>query len=522
MAKQRQMMRVPALTNDGGRAEVVLQKPTFMKRLKSALRFDQNTWAEQIMIYQNNSYPLDWSSSNVSDDFEDAPNDFDAYVAQAYKGSGAVFAGMEAWRLGFCEIRFQYQKMLKGRPGKLFGTPGLSVLESPWNNAFTADLLARAINHFHLAGNHYVVTEGVGDNASLRVLMPQWVKIILTAPPDKAVKSDIAGYVYRPGGTENKSLWKYYPIDGSQGTVAHWAPIPDPDAQYRGMSPLTPIMTEIQSDRAITKHKHMWFRHGASPSIAVTFKEDVDDEQFKKFMRTMRRDHTGLENAYKPMYLGNGADVKVLNAEPIDWLNVGGHTETRILAALNIHPTLVGLAENLHGSTLNQGNYGASKDRFIDMGLRPQWRSLCQAYSVLVPKLNGARLWYDSRDIAFLRADKAAEAEYLQSIATTINSLVTNGFTAESAKAYAIERDPDLLVHTGYVSVQLQLPGQAAAAAGGAGAPDADQPTAPNAGASKPDNSSGGNASSGTDQSGGTSGSSGNSGSSGTSGSGGK
>lgn len=520
MAKQPKTVRVPALTDDGGRAEVVFQRPSILRRIKGLLRFDVQTWAEQVMIFGNNSYPLGGFGASASEDHEDVPNDFESYVSQAYKGSGAVFAGMEAWRLAFCEIRFQYQRMVKGRPGALYGVPALGLLENPWDNAFTADLLARAINHVHLGGNHYVVTEGVDENARLRVLRPDWVSIILTAPPNKAVKSDIAGYLYKPGGTEDKTLWKVYPIDGSQGTVAHWAPIPDPDAQYRGMSPLTPILTEIQSDRSIIKHKQKWFSHGASPSIAVSFKDIVTDEQFAKMMKAVKREHTGVDNAYKPMFLGGGADVKVLNAQPIDWLNVGGHGETRILAALNIHPTLVGLAENLHGSTLNQGNYEAAKSKFIDMGLRPQWRSLCQAYSVLLPKLKSSRLWYDGRDIAFLRADKTAEAEYLQSIATTINSLVTNGFTPDSAKLYAIERDPSLLEHTGLFSVQLQEPGAVQATA--SGAPDANQPGAPNAGANKPDKADGGNASSGTDQSGGTAGSSGSSGSSGTSGSGGK
>lgn len=520
MSKSKQVMRVPAFTDDGGRAEVVFQRPSILQRVKSLFRFDQNDWAAQMAIFNGNSYPLGGYGASASDDHEEAPNDFQSYVAQAYKGSGAVFAGMEAWRLAFCEVRFQYQKLNAGRPGKLFGVPALSILESPWENAFTADLLARAINHFHLAGNHFVVTEGVGDNGRLRVLRPDWVSIILTAPPNKAVKSDIAGYLYKPGGTQDKTLWKVYPIDGSQGTMAHWAPIPDPDAQYRGMSPLTPILTEIQSDKAIIKHKHQWFKHGASPSIAVSFKDIVTDEQFKIMMRSMKREHAGVDNAYKPLFLGGGADVKVLNAAPIDWLNVGGHGETRILAALNIHPTLVGLAENLHGSTLNQGNYEASKNRFIDMGLRPQWRSLCQAYSVLVPKLKGARLWYDGRDIAFLRADRLAEAEVLQSAASTINSWITAGFTPDSAVLAYAERDPALLVHTGLVSVQLFEPG--------AGTLDPDgnalTPGKSGQGADKPGRpeSDGGNAPSGTDKASGTAGSSGKSGSSGTSGSGGK
>jgi hypothetical protein len=37
--------------------------------------------------------------------------------------------------------------------------------------------------------------------------------------------------------------------------VAHFAPIIDPLADFRGMSWLTPILREIQADQAMTRHQ---------------------------------------------------------------------------------------------------------------------------------------------------------------------------------------------------------------------------------------------------------------------------
>jgi hypothetical protein len=58
-----------------------------------------------------------------------------------------------------------------------------------------------------------------------------------------------------------------------------------------------------------------------------------------------------------------------------------------------------------------------------------------------------------------LREDAKDAAEITQTNATTIGQLVREGFTAESAKAAVIAQDMSLLVHSGLVSVQLQVPG---------------------------------------------------------------
>jgi len=295
-------------------------------------------------------------------------------------------------------------------------------------------------------------------------LRPDWVDIILTQPPDKAVDSDVAGYVYMPGGRgSNPENWEIYPIDGSNGVVAHWCPIPDPDALYRGMSWLSPVIREINADKAATLHKAKFFENAATPNLAVAFKETVTNEQFKEFMESMDSLKGGVEHAYETLYLGGGADVTVVGADlrQMDFKATQGAGETRIAAAARIPPVFVGLSEGMQGSSLNAGNFTAAKHMFGDSTMRPLWRSVCAAYEPLLKGMpKDARLWYDDRDIAFLRDDRTTIAEMRKVEAGTISVLIQSGYEPQSIIQAIKQEDWDLLSHTGLFSVQLQPPGE--------------------------------------------------------------
>jgi hypothetical protein len=300
---------------------------------------------------------------------------------------------------------------------------------------------------------------GIAPTSRIRVLRPNWVETILTAPPNESVQSDVAGWIYKPGGTQDRSLWEFYVAGDSR--FAHWAPTPDPEAQFRGMSWLTPVVREIMSDKAATKHKGKFYENGATPSFAVSFKETVTAEQFKEFKALMRETHQGADNAYKPLYVGGGADITPLmyDLRQLDFKATQGAGETRIAAAARVHPVIVGLSEGMQGSSLNAGNFKAAKDAWADGEMRPLWQSLCQSYESLVRTPEGARLHYDDRDISFLREDIEQKAKVLAQEADIIQGLVMQGFTWESARDALVEGgDWRLLKHTGLFSVQLQPP----------------------------------------------------------------
>ncbi|MBT8241277.1 MAG: phage portal protein, partial [Acidimicrobiia bacterium] len=135
---------------------------------------------------------------------------------------------------------------------------------------------------------------------------------------------------------------------------------------------------------------------------------------------------------------------------------------TRIAAAGGIHPTVIGLSEGLQGSSLNAGNYGQARRRVSDGTLRPLWRDFAGSFETLVPPPSGAELWYDDRDIAFLRDDEQDLATIRQTDASSIRQLVDAGFTPASVVAAIQADDMNLLEHTNLFSVQLQAPGSTA------------------------------------------------------------
>jgi hypothetical protein len=90
----------------------------------------------------------------------------------AYQNSGVVFGVVLARLSLFSEAEFKYQDL---KDKHLFGTPDLSILETPWPGATTGDLLARMEQDVSLAGNAFIRRV---DDTQLERLRPEWVTIV--------------------------------------------------------------------------------------------------------------------------------------------------------------------------------------------------------------------------------------------------------------------------------------------------------------------------------------------------------
>lgn len=415
---------------------------------------DQNFFGFQGMRYPVFSFSTGGSRDEIDQSFT-------GYVHGAYKQNGPVFAVVLARMALFSEARFLYQRMRNGRGTDLFSTRDLQILETPWPDGTTGDLLTRAEQDVSMGGNFYVVKEAGPFGRRLRRLRPDWVQLILTADPSIATKADVAGIMYTPGGGRVSGV-PGEPTGKSEFFLpeefAHWAPIPDPDALYLGMSWITPILSEIYADKAATDHKARFFENAATPNFVASFKESVTTEEFNEFVEMYQADQSGVQNAYKTLFLAGGADVRVIgaNLEQMSFKETQGAGETRICAAGGVPPIIVGLSEGLASATYS--NYGMARRKFGDHWARPQWRSFCAAISHLVATPTDARLWYDDRDIAFLREDAKDLVEIQSLQVTMINSLITNGWDQDTAVRAVMSGDIMTLIgsHTGLFSVQLQ------------------------------------------------------------------
>jgi HK97 family phage portal protein len=426
--------------------------PIQSERGGTILPYSLDQWIAD-MSYNGVTYPFIVNNGNQPQNNEEIGGDYRGYVEGIYKRNGVVFACMAARQLLFSEARFQYQRMRAGRPGDLYGTPALSVLETPWTNGTTGSLLERAITDVDLAGNAYMVRRG---NA-IRRLRPDWVTILGGSQSDSPIDAEVVGYVYHEGGRGNDP-------DGQvlfPEAVAHFKAYDDPTARFKGMSWLQAIVGEILGDSAATAHKTNFFENGANLGYVVTMDPEgrMGPEQFKNWVETFKHGHEGAHNAYKTLFLSNGADVKVVgtNFRDLDMKAVQGAGETRICAAARVPPIIVGVSEGLESATYS--NYGQARRAFADLTMRPMWRKMAGALATIVDVPSDSRLWYDDRDIPFLQEDEKDASEIQQMQANTIRTLIDAGYEPDSVVLAVTNGNYDMLEHTGLFSVQLQKPG---------------------------------------------------------------
>jgi phage portal protein BeeE len=414
--------------------------------------------------YGGNTYPfgsavdprLGLSQTLSGNRAQQFTSDLPGHAAAVVKCPPA-FAAQMVRALVLSQARFTFRGLRSSKtPGKLFGNRDLGVLERPWRNATTGELLARMEWSAGLGGNAFV-TNWARDR--LRVLRPDWTGILFGSElepddPSHALDGDVLGYVYCNGGFHSGNRVRTLTPD----QVAHWSPLPDPLNAGLGMSWITPAIREIQGDQLATQHKIKFFENGATPNLVVKGIPAVTREQFTDIVDMLESNHAGVANAYRTLYLTAGADATVVGSDlkQIDFKQTQGAGETRLSVLSRVPAPLLGISEGLAGSSLNAGNFGMARRMFADTWVYPSLQDVAAALAPLVKVPDDAELWFDPSDMPILREDAKDAADIEQIKATTIVSYVREGFTPESAIAAVQGQDVKLLKHTGLVSVQLQ------------------------------------------------------------------
>jgi len=369
------------------------------------------------------------------------------------------------------QARFTFRRRAStAKPGRTFGGRALGILERPWKNGTTGQLLTTMEWHAGLAGNAYVTNRTPGR---LRVLRPDWVAVVYGSeqePEDAALALDgeLIGYAYANGGlvapgngTLTASANRVHTLLPDE--VAHYtaAGLTDPEGGGIGMSWLTPALKDIQSDRLATEHKIQFWKNGAAPNLVVKGIPAVTKTQFDEIVEMMEANHAGIQNHFKTLYLTAGADATVIgsNFQQMDLKNVTALGETRISSLSRVPASLLGISEGLQGSSLNSGNFDSSRRVFADTWVSPTLQDYAASLAPLVDVPNDAELWPDTSDMPILRDDSKAAAEIEALKQASIVAYVNAGFTPESAVAAVAAGDVSLLKHSDLLSVQLQKPG---------------------------------------------------------------
>lgn len=396
-------------------------------------------------------------------DAETPIQDFQALAAYGYGSPGysspvgptgitgnAVLFGLIDKRLSvFTEMRFKFRAL---DDKHLFGTAELEKLENPWQDGVTGDLLARMEQDASLAGNSYIRDTGDPDNP-LERLRPDWVTLIskVFLAPNGSQYRKMIGVWYDPVGDLARDP-EYYPI----AEIAHWDPIPDPLANFRGMSWITPVIRELNGDIRMSEYREAYFRNAATPNLVIKYDQKIAPERINRLKNRIKERHTGPDGAFGTLVLDEGADLTVVGKDmqgsAFDALQAAG--ETRMAMAAGVPPLIAGLRQGLQASQI--GQYKQAMDAFIDMKIRPNWRQVCATLAKFVTVPASAELWYDTTDVSAMQSGEQEKAATLAQLAEVMSKWIMAGYEPDSVTAAAIAGDPSLLKHSGLVSVQMQ------------------------------------------------------------------
>jgi Phage portal protein len=370
------------------------------------------------------------TTSYASPDREPVLPQLAGYAQQAHGSNSVVFSAALVRAALFSEARFQFQ----AKDDKhLFGTTALAKLEEPFGpNTTTGHLLARMEQDVFLAGNAYI-WDAPGEDRLVR-LRPDWVTIV-----SEVVHVGGGGWYRRPVGywfEPPKSLFSKdegFMVPAEE--CVHWVPVgmEDPQADFRGMSPLTPAMREVSGDDGLTQYKITYLRNNATPNVYIKYAQKLQPGTVDSIRERVNARYGGPDNAGKGIILDQGADITLVgnSLSQMDFSGVSAVGVERILADCSVPGVLVGL-EPLRGA--GRG-YQESMQKLANLWGRPQWRSACGALAQVVNVPPGNRLWYDTSDIAALQDGELEKGQAALVRAQALLALVQAGYTHESAIA---------------------------------------------------------------------------------------
>lgn len=365
---------------------------------------------------------------------------------------GPAFAVLDRRISILGEARPAFQRFRSGRPEGIYSTPELDILNHPWPGGTWRHLVSIMESDVAAYGNSYWIRQG----SRLSRIEPDWVTVVTgeVTYNGERVGYDLLGYVVASPGSKGTVL---EPVE-----VAHYRPSPSRDI-WRGDSWLAAVASDASSDVEMTTYKGNYLRNGAMPSLAVVYEPTLDMAQLEQFVGRFAEKFTGSLNAGKVMHFLGGRDVKTVGAtlDQLAFKAVQGAGETRIASAAGVPAVVAGFSEGMQGSSLNAGNYQATRRLFGDAKVRPLLGSIADALGTLVRVPSDSRLWYDDSQVSFFQEDVLDESQIRQQAALTIRQLVDAGYEPDAAVEFANTGNYAALAgrHTGLYSVQLQPPG---------------------------------------------------------------
>jgi len=252
--------------------------------------------------------------------------DYFVFSQQGYLRNELVYRGLNMLAGAIAEAPLR----VYDRDGRaLDDHPLRALIKRP--NPFMGEhlLWETTVLYLYLSGNAFwvKVRSRSGRVVELWPLRPDRLRIV---PDDRRF---VAGYIYEIGGHQ-------YPLDTTD--IVHFK-FPHPIYDYWGLSPLQAALRRIVIDNETADFTKVLLQNNATPSIAVTTQNAIDQATADR-LSIRWREKFGGRNRGGPAFLQAGMDIKTigLSMKDLAFPDLDASSQQRVLVAIGVPPVLLG------------------------------------------------------------------------------------------------------------------------------------------------------------------------------------
>lgn len=301
------------------------------------------------------------------DDPEWPGSSFASHVRNGYDKNELVYACVTERVNAVAEAPIRAYASSSARRGQpLESHPIRRLLENPNPLMSETDLFSMIELHLSLAGIAFIeiVEDRAGTPVELWPLRPDLVRM-------KRAGTKINYFYAVDGGS------RYIPVD----VIA--IRLPNPWDSFVGQPPMRPALRATEVDNRANTFVGSLLKNHAMPSVVVTMGnlEDALDETTTNRLKAKWRQSYGGTNVGDPAFLQTGMDVKTVgfNLRDLEFPDLRTISETRICAAFQVPPIVVGAAVGLQRSTFS--NYAEARRSFYEEFVTSENKLIREAFS---------------------------------------------------------------------------------------------------------------------------------------------
>jgi HK97 family phage portal protein len=275
------------------------------------------------------------------------------------------------------------------------------VAASTWQYRLLHDLPSGDFTPFDFLSDVAACLESAGNAYMQKVIVDNEVIALLVIDPVrveiKREDGEKVFYIKKQGRPERHTASEIIHIRGFSVTGSD-----------EGMSPIGAHRSAIGAMDARQQYSARFYGQGMGKKTAIELPEAPDKEEAKMMLETIKANHTGIQNAWVPMMLTNGATIKDvgMSLEDAQFVEAGKLDLVQVANIYRIPPSLL-------GAEAPSANPEHDSIRFLTFGLMPRLRRIELALRSDPDLFPDRNVYPEFETKALLRPDALTRAQVL-------------------------------------------------------------------------------------------------------------